>query len=617
MSPAGCPHVGGWKADGWRQNLRLIYRCFVWTGSAETRTRKARSCVCHVCGAHLSRLHSCLSCVFFACFAKKHIHEHAGTKRHHLAVDLLYGGVYCFLCQDYVYDKEMEQISKEEQKKAWKMRGVGEKFSSWEPSRREVELLRHNPKRRRITTNCTIGLRGLINLGNTCFMNCIVQALTHTPLLRDFFLSDRHQCEMASSSCLVCEMSQLFQEFYSGRRSPHVPFRLLHLVWTHARHLAGYEQQDAHEFLIAALDVLHRHCRDDDGKRTSNHCTCIIDRIFTGGLQSDVTCQVCHGVSTTIDPFWDISLDLPGSSTPFWSLSPGGEASVLNGEGHGGGATTLTDCLRRFTRPEHLGSGAKIKCSGCHSYQESTKQLTMKKLPVVACFHLKRFEHSARLRRKISTYVSFPLELDMTPFMASSKETRDERPAERRRRQQVTPRFIQNRCIRTGSSEPDQTLALSSFSSFRESEINFLNLTFLITNETIDSDDPFLHGAASSSRYSLFAVVNHQGTLESGHYTTFIRQHKDQWFKCDDAVITKAGLKEVLDSEGTPERSTPAFLCRTVNKEFYLSVFDPPPPRVTSFTPEEELRSSDVEAELAVGVAVRHKDERQQEALCS
>lgn len=61
------------------------------------------------------------------------------------------------------------------------------------------------------------------------------------------------------------------EQFYSGHRSPHIPYKLLHLVWTHARHLAGYEQQDAHEFLIAALDVLHRHCK---GAATGRgHCT--------------------------------------------------------------------------------------------------------------------------------------------------------------------------------------------------------------------------------------------------------------------------------------------------------------------------------------------------------
>ncbi|KAF1662796.1 Ubiquitin carboxyl-terminal hydrolase 22-A, partial [Aptenodytes patagonicus] len=455
---------------------------------------QAKSCICHMCGAHLNRLHSCLYCVFFGCFTKKHIHEHAKTKRHNLAIDLLYGGIYCFMCQDYIYDKDMEQIAKEEQRKAWKlqaftptvvshyqctMTGIGEKYSTWEPTKRELELLRHNPKRRKITTNCTIGLRGLINLGNTCFMNCIVQALTHTPLLRDFFLSDRHKCEMQSpSSCLVCEMSTLFQEVSA----------VCHNSIAFPQTLAvSYPKRDCVLFCVCIPPG------DDNGKKANNpnHCNCIIDQIFTGGLQSDVTCQVCHGVSTTIDPFWDISLDLPGSSTPFWPLSPGSDGSVVNGESHVSGTTTLTDCLRRFTRPEHLGSSAKIKCSGCHSYQESTKQLTMKKLPIVACFHLKRFEHSAKLRRKITTYVSFPLELDMTPFMASSKESR-------------------------------------------------MNGQYQQPTDSLNNDN----------KYSLFAVVNHQGTLESGHYTSFIRQHKDQWFKCDDAIITKASIKDVLDSEG-------------------------------------------------------------------
>lgn len=197
----------------------------------------------------------------------------------------------------------------------------------WMPSRIEVELLKSHPKRRMVTPLSSIGLRGLLNLGSTCFMNCIVQALIHTPLLRDYFLSEKHECSIESSmKCLVCEVSRLFQEFYSGARAPLSLHRLLHLIWTHAHHLAGYEQQDAHEFLMATLNIIHRHCKNavecdkgmvhvaprkgaSDGDSTMR-CNCIIDQIFTGRLQSDVVCQLCKGVSTTIDPFWDISLDL-------------------------------------------------------------------------------------------------------------------------------------------------------------------------------------------------------------------------------------------------------------------------------------------------------------------
>ena len=49
--------------------------------------------------------------------------------------------------------------------------------------------------------------------------------------------------------------------------------------------------------------------------------------------------------------------------------------------------------------------------------------------------------------------------------------------------------------------------------------------------------------------FQLFAVINHQGTLQSGHYTCFIKQAQNSWFKCDDSLVTKASIDEVLRSE--------------------------------------------------------------------
>lgn len=53
------------------------------------------------------------------------------------------------------------------------------------------------------------------------------------------------------------------------------------------------------------------------------------------------------------------------------------------------------------------------------------------------------------------------------------------------------------------------------------------------------------------NRYSLFAVINHLGdAMDSGHYTAYIRQQTDYWYKCDDDEITRTGLQDVLASEG-------------------------------------------------------------------
>ena len=90
---------------------------------------------------------------------------------------------------------------------------------------------------------------------------------------------------------MLFSIKLLIQEFFCGDRTPFSPHKLLYMIWTHAHHLAGYEQQDAHEFFIATLDLLHRHLIYRTNIPPSS-CTCIVDTIFTGKLQSDVVCQV-------------------------------------------------------------------------------------------------------------------------------------------------------------------------------------------------------------------------------------------------------------------------------------------------------------------------------------
>ena len=73
------------------------------------------------------------------------------------AVDLSYGNIMCFQCGDYVYDSELQQISRELNEKAARSLGLSAIFQDWEPSKEEVLLLRNNPQHKTVVRNTTIG----------------------------------------------------------------------------------------------------------------------------------------------------------------------------------------------------------------------------------------------------------------------------------------------------------------------------------------------------------------------------------------------------------------------------------------------------------------------------
>ncbi len=237
----------------------------------------------------------------------------------------------------------------------------------------------------------------MYNMGATCFMSVILQSFIHNPLLRNFYLGDGHRTgNCTQEECLNCGMDELFQDFYAqDTTAAYVASTLLSMSWqaqqkTYSK-LLGDDENDAHEYFQFLTEELHQTSKApwsgsaDFGSATgqteaSGPCNCIVHQTFYGSLQSTVTCQHCGAITTSIQPFLDLSLGLANIvKKRAGRLGKGGQKVIQS--------LTLQKCLdTEYLQPEQCD----YTCHSCDSTENiGRKQSAIKRLPNVLCIQFK------------------------------------------------------------------------------------------------------------------------------------------------------------------------------------------------------------------------------------
>ncbi|XP_030231134.1 ubiquitin carboxyl-terminal hydrolase 49 [Gadus morhua] len=300
------------------------------------------------------------------------------------------------------------------------------------PGGRAVKLRKFRSSRTARRRRLAPGVTGLRNLGNTCYMNSILQVLSHLQKFRECFLT-LDTCETeellaktpappgvrgvagglvseggggtaALSPCplgrigkagcvapalsaaelvqpkeprvstrqqmsLCHELHTLFRVMWSGRWSLVSPFAMLHSVWNLIPAFRGYDQQDAQEFLCELLDKVQQELESEGSKR----------RIVIPISQRKLSKQVLKVLNTIfhgqlLSQVTCLSCKHKSNTVePFWDLSlefPERYHSIAKGSAYQR-SCTLTEMLAKFTETEAL-EGNIYACNHCNKRRRKT-----------------------------------------------------------------------------------------------------------------------------------------------------------------------------------------------------------------------------------------------------
>lgn len=215
--------------------------------------------------------------------------------------------------------------------------------------------------------------RGLSNLGNTCFLNSIVQCLNVSLPFSDELmrlLADGLD-GISGSLCAVFRGIRMLEDT-QGSKAPFSPKPLREELISRFPWYRGKEQHDAHELLRTLLGSIADEPTVSERSKAKEQaaaaggkpmmpgsfgsCGHCVSRSFRGHLCAATLCWGCSKVSLRLDPFLDISLDLP-------SLA-----------GQSVGALGLTSAMASGNPAPQHGDGAAPESADERSKQEGKER---------------------------------------------------------------------------------------------------------------------------------------------------------------------------------------------------------------------------------------------------